>query len=51
MQGAKVRSLVGELRSHLPHSMAKKKKKVRQLEMKMIPLVLIKVKRKHSSLA
>ena len=27
LQGAQVRSLVGELRSHLPHSVAKKKKK------------------------
>ena len=40
-------------RFKIPHATqhGQKKKKVRQLEMKMTPLVLIKVKRKHSSLA
>ena len=39
-QGVWVRSLVGELRSHMPHGMAKKKKKGRVVFFRKIRVLL-----------
>ena len=38
LQGAQLQSLVGELRSHLPHGEAREKKKEKEMERKLTSL-------------